>query len=168
MTPSRTAILLLAALAAACRPAPETGVVENRAESGEIANAPAADINESLALDLLAGSDNHMAAPIGYGGLPPDDRALRFVGRWAAEEPSCRGQAWRFTADGLETPAGSVCRFGDITPVDGGYDIAARCTAEAPEQADTIRLRFAESAHAMLFESNVIADTGLVYCGPNE
>lgn len=168
MTPNRLAVLTLAALAAACRPAPDTGAVENRADAGDVANAPEADINESLGLDLLAGSENHMAAPQGYGGIPPDDRALRFVGRWAAEEPLCRTQAWRFTADGLETPGASVCRFGDITPVEGGYDIAARCSAEAPERADTIRLRFAESAHAMLFESDVIADTGLVYCGPDE
>lgn len=168
MTPPRIAIVLLAALAAACRPASDTGAVENRATAENVANLPEADINESLGLDLLAGSENHMAAPPGYGAIPPDDRALRFVGRWAAEEPLCRTQAWRFTADGLETPGASVCSFGDITPVDGGYDIAARCTAEAPERADTLRLRFAESAHAMLFDSEVIADTGLVYCGPNE
>jgi len=168
MTPKSLAMLTLATLAAACRPALDTGTVENRAAAEDVANLPEADINESLGLDLLAGSENHMAPPPGYGAIPPDDRALRFVGRWAAEEPLCRTQAWRFTADGLETPGASVCSFGDITPVDGGYDIAARCTAEAPERADAIRLRFAESAHAMLFDSDVIADTGLVYCGPNE
>jgi hypothetical protein len=157
---------LLAALGVAgCRPAPETAPVENDTAKAGADDAPMADLNASLALDQLAGAENHMAPPEGYGGLPPDDRALRFVGRWAAEVSMCRSQAWVFTHERLTTPAGSVCEFGDITPVDGGYDIAARCTAEGPAQDDTIRLRFAESARAMLFESESVAGSGLVYCG---
>ena len=46
-----------------------------------------------------------------------------------------------------------------------GYDIVAPCTAEGPETDDAIEIRFAESARAMLFESDAIADAGLVYCG---
>jgi hypothetical protein len=49
--------------------------------------------------------------------------------------------------------------------VPGGYDIAASCTAEAPPKDQTIRIRFAQSAQAMLFESDAIPDSGLVYCG---
>lgn len=163
--------LILAGLVAAlgvagCRPAPETAAVGNSAGETVADDAPVADVNASLALDQLAGAENHMAAPEGYGGLPPDDRALRFVGRWAAAVSMCEGQAWVFTHERLVTPAGSVCEFGDITPVDGGYDIAARCTAEGPAEDDTIRLRFAESARAMLFESRSVAGGGLVYCGP--
>ncbi|MDQ8755029.1 hypothetical protein RCO27_02200 [Sphingosinicella sp. LHD-64] len=158
---------MLAALGVAgCRPAPETAPIDNGTAKVEADDAPVADLNASLALDQLAGAENHMAAPEGFGGLPPDDRALRFVGRWAAEVGMCRSQAWVFTHERLTTPAGSVCEFGDITPVDGGYDIAARCTAEAPPRDDTIRLRFAESARAMLFESESVAGSGLVYCGP--
>jgi hypothetical protein len=43
-------------------------------------------------------------------------------------------------------------------------DIAARCTAEGPEQEDEIRIRFAESAGGMLIESERIADEGLIPC----
>lgn len=168
MTSSRLALLAAATLAfASCRQAPETAPLNEQPAADETADAPAANIEESLALDQLAGARNHMAAPEGYGALPPDDRALRFVGRWATEVNACESAAWLFTADRMETPAGSVCTFGDVTPVEGGYDIAARCTAEAPERDDTIRLRFAESAGAMLFESESVADAGLVYCGPD-
>ena len=98
--------------------------------------------------------------------LPPAETAMRFVGSWAAEADRCADQAWVFTRTSLKTPAGSVCRFSDVRPVPGGYDIAARCAAEGPPQDDVIRLRFAESAQAMMFESVSIADTGLVHCGP--
>lgn len=167
MTPSRFAILAAATLAfAGCRQAPETAPLNEQPAANEAADAPAASIDESLALDQLAGARNHMAPPEGYGALPPDDRALRFVGRWAAATRLCESAAWRFIADGLETPAGSVCTFRDVTPVDGGFDIAARCTAEGPERDDTIRLRFDDEAGAMLFEAESVAGDALVYCGP--
>jgi len=89
----------------------------------------------------------------------------RFVGKWAAKVSGCSTQAWRFTADSLRTPAGSQCTFRKVTEVAGGYDIAARCTAEGPPKNDTLMLRFAESAKALLFESKVISDAGLVRCG---
>ncbi len=94
----------------------------------------------------------------------PEPAAYRFVGRWASEERHCASRAWVFTAISLKTPAGSVCGFSKITEVPGGYDIAARCTAEGPPTNDVLRLRFAESARALLFESKVIADAGLVRC----
>lgn len=168
MTSAKLAILGLAALAAAsCRPAPETAAVENAAAADPVAaDAPVADINESLALDLLAGVENHMAPPEGYGGLPPDDRALRFVGLWATEVGQCRAAPWTFTPDGLTAPGGTACRFEEIAPVEGGFDIAGRCTAEGEPREDALRLRFAESARALLVESRTLAETGLVYCGP--
>lgn len=131
--------------------------VENAAEtqaagtSGPGTNATAGDGSEP--------------ADTGTGALPPASRPLRFVGRWASEVANCRNRAWNFTASGLDTPAGSQCHFKDIRKVPGGYDIAARCTAEAPPRDDKISLRFAESAKAMLFESESIADAGLIYCG---
>lgn len=90
--------------------------------------------------------------------------SYRFVGRWATDAGNCSTRAWRFTADRLMTPAGSVCRFRQVSEVPGGYDIAARCTAEGPPMNDTLELRFAESAKALLFESKSIADAGLVRC----
>ncbi|HEY1144883.1 MAG TPA: hypothetical protein VGE84_00940 [Allosphingosinicella sp.] len=99
-------------------------------------------------------------------GLPPANAEPRFAGSWAAHAGMCGDKAWHFTDTGLKTPAGSVCHFSRVTKVAGGYDIAARCTAEGPEQDDLIKIRFAESAKAMLFESTSIADAGLIYCGP--
>jgi hypothetical protein len=88
----------------------------------------------------------------------------RFVGQWAAKANACSNQAWRFTAKSLNTPAGSQCTFDKVAEVPGGYDIAARCTAEGPPTDDVLKLRFAESAKALLFESKTIADAGLVRC----
>jgi hypothetical protein len=98
-------------------------------------------------------------------GFPKEAAAnYRFVGRWAAKAGTCSTQAWEFTASVLNTPAGSQCKFRKVTAVPGGYDIAARCTAEGPPTQDMLKLRFAESAKALLFESKTIADAGLVRC----
>ena len=97
-------------------------------------------------------------------GLPPPT-SLRFVGLWASDVKNCSTATWRFTDTSLSTPAGSHCTFSKVTAVPGGYDIAATCTAEAPPKDEKITIRFAESAQAMLFESDAIADAGLVYCG---
>lgn len=113
---------------------------------------PDADINASL--EALGPA--HNAAEIAA--------APSFVGRWAVDQRSCVRTTWRFSDSSLETPAGSVCRFTEVRQVTGGYDISARCTAEAPEQDDLLKLRFAGSAQAMLFESDSIADAGLVRC----
>jgi len=99
------------------------------------------------------------------GDLPPPGVGPRFVGRWAADERSCQSAAWQFTQSSLRTPAGSSCSFTQVTEVAGGYDIDAVCTAESAPAPDALKIRFAESAKAMLFESKTIADSGLVYCG---
>jgi len=167
------AIPIAAALiaVAACRPAPE-GDGNGMSRANPVIDAATAapadsevDINASLALDQLNGLESHSPPPRGGGALPPAEEPLRFVGRWSAETRLCASAVWRFTPDSLASPAGARCRFDRVHKVPGGYDIAARCTAEGPERADTIRLRFAESARAMLFESESIADAGLVYCG---
>lgn len=101
---------------------------------------------------------------IDLAGRATSGAPYRFVGSWASEQRLCGSTAWRFTAKSLRTPAGSVCRFAQVREVPGGYDIRARCTAEGPPANDVLRLRFAESARALLFESNVVADAGLVRC----
>ena len=65
--------------------------------------------------------------------------------------------AGRSHATGPTRSSGGSC-------VLGGFDIAAACTAEGPRTDDRLEIRFAESAGAMLFESNVIADAGLIRC----
>lgn len=105
------------------------------------------------------------AKPKTAGDLPHASEGLRFVGNWAADERSCKSAAWRFTETSLQTPAGSNCSFNRLTEVPGGYDIRATCTAEAPPASDTLTIRFDESAKSMLFESETIADAGLVFCG---
>ena len=123
---------------------------QNEASAFE-SGAPDADINASL--ETVAEAPSHSAHP------------PRFVGHWAAEERLCARAPWRFSETELRTHAGSICRFTEVREVPGGYDIAARCTAEAPERDDMLKLRFPESAGGMLFESDSIADAGLVRCG---
>ena len=165
-----SATIAILALVAACRPAPDAdaNAAADAAPTGSNVPAPVdsgVDINASLALDQLNGLENHTPPPEA-GALPPADAPLRFVGRWAVDAGLCATAPWRFTAQSLSTPAGAYCRFRRIEEMPGGVDISALCKAEGPERRDTIRLRFAESAGAMLFESTTIADAGLVYCGP--
>ena len=145
---------LAAAALLGCERAPES---KAPAAPEPAAEAPAEPLPEA---DIDASLDALGADPPRPGAEPP-----RFAGRWAAEEAMCGEAAWTFTATGLETPAGSACRFVDVRAVPGGYDVAARCTAEGPERDDAIRLRFAEPAGGMTFESEAIADAGLVRCG---
>lgn len=93
---------------------------------------------------------------------------FRFAGRWATERKACPTTAWHFTETSLRTPAGSVCDFTHVAETGAGYDIDARCTAEGSQGRDVLRIRFAESAKAMMFESDIIADAGLVSCAPDE
>ncbi|HEU4958779.1 MAG TPA: hypothetical protein VFT56_00080 [Sphingomonas sp.] len=101
------------------------------------------------------------------GRLPAATGAQpRYIGRWAATRQLCEGGAWRFYATHLETAGEVSCTFGKVDTVPGGYDIHATCTAEAPPAPDTIKLRFAESAQAMLVDSKTFKSVGLTYCGP--
>ena len=101
------------------------------------------------------------------GKLPPANGVTpRYVGRWAATAQLCASGAWRFYATHLETAGEVSCSYNRVDKVPGGYDLHATCTAEAPPAPDLIKLRFAESAQAMLVDSNTLKSTGLIYCGP--
>jgi len=141
-------LLALALLACSSEPARQEAVEAENA-TGVPSGPPPPDADLNASLEEVAGLE-----------APP-----RFVGRWASEERLCESAAWRFAERELRTPAGSVCRFTDVRSVPGGYDVAARCTAEAPERDDLLRLRFPESAGGMTFESESIADASLVRCG---
>lgn len=149
------AALILASLVTACGPSDRDSTANRTKAAPEPQVPPPA--NETA--DSAESGE-------GLRPLPPADAQLRYVGRWAAESRLCADRAWVFGSDSLRTPAGSSCSFIEIESVPGGYDIAATCTAEGPPASDTIRLRFAESARAMIFESEAVADAGLVHCGP--
>ena len=145
-------LILLALLSCRPEPAQEAPAEPDNASNVAAEPLPEADINASL--EPISGNGNRQQAA----------GPLRFTGYWAAETRLCARSAWRFTAQELTTPAGAVCRFGEVREVPGGYDISARCTAEAPERDDVLHLRFPQSAGGMRFESDSIADTGLVRC----
>jgi len=99
------------------------------------------------------------------GALPPADAELRFVGTWAKSRSECTSASWHFTAEKLTAAGGPDCSIYKVSKVPGGYDLAVQCPAKKPIPTDLIKLRFAESARAMLVESNAIAPMGLIYCG---
>jgi hypothetical protein len=148
---SRTLAVAAIALLAGCN---------NNSPSGEASNQPMSTNQPAVESPV-----NTAAEPQQAGDLPKPGVTPRFVGKWAADQKSCESAAWQFTATTLRTPAGSACSFERVSEVPGGYDIQATCTAESPPTPDTLKIRFAESAKAMLFESTAIADTGLVFCG---
>lgn len=131
--------------------------------SANAASATNAGGNETQANSEV--SSDEAEAGNALGSLPPADAELRFVGLWATKKANCASHGWRFTADGLTGPDAPHCSFYKVTKMPGGYDLAARCPAKKPVELDLIKLRFAESARAMLVESNAIKPTGLIYCG---
>jgi hypothetical protein len=135
-------------------------VALNSANATSAVNAGA---NETLANSEV--SANEAEAGNSLGSLPPANAELRFVGLWATDKANCASNGWRFTADALTGPDAPHCSFYKVTKMPGGYDLAARCPAKKPVELDLIKLRFAESARAMLVESNAIKPTGLIYCG---
>jgi hypothetical protein len=147
------------AVLASCNKGPSTGE-----PGGPIASAPSGPIASGRAdtNNTVSGGE---ATAVQAGALPPPGPVPRFVGRWAADQKSCDSAAWQFTQTTLRTPAGSSCSFDQVSEVPGGYDVKATCTAEGPPTPDMLRIRFAESAKAMLFDSKVIAGSGLVFCG---
>jgi len=136
--------------------------VSNQANSTANQSVATNNVNEtsdSTAATNAAESGNTL------GSLPPTEAALRFVGLWATDKASCASRGWRFTSDALTVPDGPHCSFYKVTKMPGGYDLAGRCPSKKPVELDLIKLRFAESARAMLVESNAIKPTGLIYCG---
>jgi hypothetical protein len=133
---------------------------------GPVGQAPSGPILSSQAGPAASNEVAEKSIPAQQAGdLPPPGDTFRFIGKWAADQKACQTKAWQFTASALRTPAGSSCSFDKVTQVPGGYDIQATCTAEGPAAADLLKIRFAESAKAMLFDSKSIASTGLVFCG---
>jgi hypothetical protein len=143
----------------ACNKGPATGE-----PNGPVTGAPSGPLatGRTDTNNVVSGGE---ATAVQAGTLPPPGPIPRFVGKWAADQKSCDSAPWQFTQSSLRTPAGSSCRFDEVAPVPGGYDVKATCTAEGPPSSDTLRIRFAESAKAMLFKSESIAETGLVFCG---
>jgi hypothetical protein len=124
--------------------------------------------NQAAASEKLSAEDNVSANAAGgapaQSPLPPADAALRFVGTWGSSKAECTSKPWHFSADAV-SGSGPHCSFYKVSKVLGGYDIAATCPAKEPVHTDLIKLRFAESAGAMLVESNAVPPTGLIYCG---
>ena len=141
--------------------------------AGACSRQPQPPENQAAASEKVmseASIDANSAAPSGKAEnqaekLPPASASLRFVGTWAASQAECTSKPWIFTEKALSGAGAPKCSFYKISKAPGGYDIAATCPAKEPVHTDLIRLRFAESAGAMLVESNAIQPSGLIYCG---
>lgn len=139
------------------------------------ANQPSATEKTTVATSNAAGNATAAAQANPAGGanaaapkrgvLPPANAALRFVGTWATNKANCKSKPWHLTDRKLTVAGGPQCSFYNVAKVPGGYDVAAQCPTKKPIHTDLIKLRFAESAQAMLVESNAIDPTGLIYCG---
>jgi hypothetical protein len=90
----------------------------------------------------------------------------RFVGLWAVTAAQCSDAPWRFEAAHVATKGEVSCTFQSVQQTQTGYDINARCIAEAPAQTYRIQVSFAESARAMMLSGGPWNDVALVYCGP--
>ena len=129
------------------------------------ANQSAATENSAPEIDAAANVKDSPAEGYSLTELPPADAALRFVGTWATDKASCASKPWHFTKEALTAVGGPHCSIYNVSKVPGGYDLAVQCPAKKPDPTDLIKLRFAESARAMLLESNAIEPKGLIYCG---
>ncbi|HYD43657.1 MAG TPA: hypothetical protein VEA79_00170 [Phenylobacterium sp.] len=154
------AMLLVAATLSACGDrdgAPPPSAANLAAPNPKTIEPPANAAGQPVAADTTTPA----------GELPSAASPTRYVGQWAAASLGCADPAWRFEADRLGTKGEVSCAFMQVTPAPGGYDIAARCLAEGEERASTLRLRFAESAKAMLVSGGPFSgEIGLTYCGP--
>ena len=99
------------------------------------------------------------------GELPAAGATPRFVGNWAKDQQSCESAVWKFTDSTLRTPEGENCSFNRVNETAGGYDIQATCSAKDGPQSELLKVRFAESAKAMLLDSREMKNAGLVFCG---
>ena len=127
--------------------------------SSNVISAANASADSTQANEAAAENGNSL------GTLPPATAALRFLGTWATSKANCKSAPWHFTADSLTATDGPYCSIYKVSKAPGGYDLAAQCPEKKPIPTDLIKLRFAESARAMLVESNAIKPTGLIYCG---
>jgi len=131
------------------------------------ANQAATIASNSSATAAKASNETSNAQGAGNktGVLPSANADVRYVGTWATSPADCKSKPWHFAKDSLRAKDGPECSFYNVAKVPGGYDVAAQCSTKKPVHTDLIKLRFAESAGAMLVESNAISPTGLVYCG---
>jgi len=164
---------VLVALAAGCSGAAENDVAADEANSATVPtniievppSESAPPLSGLVENDQSAARETAATAP---GTLPSADAEYRYAGRWAATQQLCDTGAWRFQPKRLDTAGEVSCTFDKVEKVPGGYDIAASCLAEGNRSADTIELRFAESAQAMLVQSKMWDGVGLTYCGAVE
>ena len=97
----------------------------------------------------------------------PEGSAQSFwVGRWAANANLCQGGAWDFTIGGVSTAGEVSCTFERLRDIPGGVEADATCIAQAPPEAHTIRLIYAQPAQALRVEGGPFADIALVRCEP--
>ena len=139
-------------LATACGKGPATGEPNGplRTDDGIANTAP------NAAEQVESGQAGELPAP---GAVP------RFVGNWAKDQQSCESAVWKFSDSTLRTPDGESCSFNRVTEAAGGYDIQATCSAKDGPQSELLKIRFAESAKAMLLDSKELKNAGLVFCG---
>ena len=154
-----TAAAILLGLAACSHKA---GPPENQTTANEKVTAEA-NVSGNITGVTVEESNGPAASPASK--LPPATSAHRFVGTWAGSKAECKSKLWTFTADTLTATGGPKCSFYKVSKGPAGYDIAATCPTKEPVHTDLVKLRFSESAGAMLVESNAIPPTGLIYCG---
>jgi hypothetical protein len=149
---------------AGCHQSPQANArqqaVERAASNQSEIEGPSADMNASLALDQLGSLENHLPPAQAPELPPPGD--IRFAGRWAHSPSECKDMFWSLTRSEISGPS-LQCSVRSIGTVAGGYDLEARCGRR--ETDETVYLRFAESARALLVESPSIGNKGLVFCG---
>jgi hypothetical protein len=153
------AIVLLAACGQKPQPSENQATANEKITTEEKAGGNAAGNNVA---EANASSNGTRAVE---SGLPPSNAGLRFVGRWAKSQAECTTKPWIFTEKEIAAVDGPHCTIYHIATAPGGYDLAATCPAKVPVHTDLISIRFAESAQAILVESNAISPMGLVYCG---
>lgn len=154
------AILLLAACSQKPQPSENQATANEKATQANVAgNMTGVSVAEGN------GTSNETMAAGGTASLPPAGASLRFIGRWARNQAECKTKPWVFTDKELTAVGGPHCSIYHVATAPGGYNLAATCPAKEPVHTDLISIRFAESAQAMLVESNAISPMGLVYCG---
>ena len=96
--------------------------------------------------------DGSAAAPPSAAVAPEQAQAAStpgpdvYVGRWAAQPNLCASGAWVFAADRLTTAGEVSCTFSEVERTQAGWEIAARCTAQAPAEDATITLTLTDPA----------------------
>ena len=126
---------------------------------------------EDKSIVRVAGSDSVKAAPGQEAGDAEYNKAVEEQNRQRAQEAISTGTSAMPTPIGapkaadIEVPAAPIMNDDPLKEWRAKTE-AKRVVAEAPPAPDLIKLRFAESAQAMLVDSNTLKSTGLIYCGP--